>query len=123
MTPAVAKALALVSYNIVTIEEAFGQSGIKDPEIIEWCVHNSAVWIHADDSARRDHRIQIQTSGIVTLRVHRPRGGMTGREQLRILSYVLPKFLDDMNRRHRGRHFRAFAQTPLSRPSISSENI
>ena len=72
----------------------FGHQGVTDPEIIEWCQINGAVWIHADDRARKEHRVILQTSGIRTIWVYRKRGLMTAREQLRILSFVLPKLME-----------------------------
>ena len=118
LAPAVARALRLVGYNIVDVETAFGHKGVKDPEIIEWCRENQAVWIHADDRARRQHRAQLQTSGIRTIWVYRPQGRMTGREQLRILAFVLPKMIETLEQGLRRRHYRASATNPTSTPSF-----
>ena len=118
LTPAVAYALRAVGYNFATIESAFGHRGVKDPEIIAWCRRCAAVWVHADDEARKAHRAQIQTSGIITLRLHRPGGRMTGKEQLRILSFVIPKLLERLKRRRAERHYEAKAQNPTSTPSL-----
>ena len=110
LTPAVADALNLVGYNFATVYDTFTDRGALDPEIIEWCrSNNGAAWVHADDQARRAHRALLQTevssnsvgSGIRTLWVSRERGRMSAKEQLRILSVVLPKLLDNWHRRHR----------------------
>ena len=123
LTPVVAHALQLVGYRITTVESEFGYKGIPDPDIINWCQRNDAVWIHADDRARRAHRALLQTSGIRTLRLHRPGGRMTGKEQLRILSFALPKLLELMQQSRRVRNFRVSAQNPLSTPRLTTESI
>lgn len=113
LDPAVAEALRLVGYDFTV-----RQKSAQDPDIIEWCRVNQAVWVHADDRARREHRVQLQTSGIRTVWVYRERGRMTGVEQLRILSYVLPHFLKALVERPRERHYRASAANDLSKPSL-----
>lgn len=123
LTPAVAEALNLVDYGFTTVAAEFGREGIKDPEIIEWCRERQAVWVHADDRARRQHKALLQTSGIRTILIHRPGGRMTIREQLRVLSFVLPRFLENIQRRSGVRHFRATAANPMSVPSLRPERI
>lgn len=113
LDPAVAEALALVGYEITV-----GEKGDQDTEIIDWCRMNQAVWIHADDRARRQHRVQLQTSGVRTIWVYRERGHMTGMEQLRVLSYVLPHFLKALAERSRERHYKASAANDLAKPSL-----
>ncbi len=81
LVPKVAEALALVGYDFVVCEK-----GMKDPEVIDWCRENHAVWVHADDRARREHRVLLQATGIRTIWVYRPKSGMSAREQLRILA-------------------------------------
>lgn len=122
LSPDVAQALALVEYEIRAVADVL-QKGVRDTEIIEWCKQNGAVWIHADDRAKRQHREQIQTSGIRTLLVHRRRGVMLARELLRILSYVLPQLILNYGERPRTRHYRAFAESEISRISLRPERI
>ncbi|MCK4817267.1 hypothetical protein KA005_15965, partial [bacterium] len=84
----VAEALQLVSYNATSVYKAFkGKDGVKDPVIIEWCRVNNAIWVHADDKARKEHRKDILTAKIGLLWIYRPGGIMSSKEQLRILSY------------------------------------
>lgn len=123
LTPAVSKALALVGYNFATVEEVFGRRGATDPQIIEWCRNTDTVWVHADDRARKQHGKQLQTSGIRTLWVYRKRGRMSGKEQLRILAFVLPHFLEELKNRTRPRHFRASAPNDLAKPTLRPEAI
>ena len=118
LTPAVAKALSLVDYNFVDVLTEFGRREVKDSEIIAWCQDQGAVWVHADERARRQHRALLQTSNVRTILIHRPGGRMTGREQLRILSYVLPKFLENIKSNMSQRHFRATAANPTSAPTL-----
>ena len=123
LAPSVAAALRLVGYDFRDVISVFGAKGIQDPEIIAWCGDNGAVWIHADDRARRQHSDLLQTSGVRTIWVRRPGGRMERREQLRILAYVLPRLMVEWERRPRVRHYRATAATPLSNPSLRPERI
>ena len=123
LTPKVAQALALVGYRIETVREVWQQEGIKDPEIIAWCRENDAVWIHADDRARKAHGVELQTSGIRTLWIRRPGGAMTGREQLRILSFVLPKLADKLRKQRKVRHYEASATNPISTISLRPTRV
>ena len=127
LDPNVAKALSLVGHDIVDVKTAIDPTNerpqILDPEIIEWCRTHGSVWIHADDRARREHRKQLQTSGIRTLWVQRPGGRMTGREQLRILAFVIPKLLDHYEQHPRRRHYRTSAASPLATPSLRPADI
>jgi len=118
LTPAVAKALALVGYSFMTVEDVFGQRGATDPQIIDWCQDTDAVWVHADDRARKQHGKLLQTSGIRTLWVYRKRGRMSGKEQLRILAFVLPHLAEELKNRPRSRHFRASATNDLAKPTL-----
>ena len=66
---------------------------------------HSAVWIHADDDAKRRHRKLLLAHAVRTLWVRRPRRGMNGRQQLRVLSYVLDDFLQRLQTQPRKRHY------------------
>ena len=105
----VAKALRLVEYNVTTVYEAFNnRSGVQDPEIIAWCNSNDAVWVHADDSARKEHKKDIVTSGIRFLWVYRPRGMMSSSQ-----------FMDHPRRLH----YKVSAHGELPRKKIRLETI
>ena len=62
LDPTVASALVLVGYDFTV-----GAKGEQDPTIIDWCRANQAVWVHADDRARRQHQVHLQTSAIRTI--------------------------------------------------------
>ena len=101
----VADALKLVGYDFTSVALVWpGQSKVEDSEIIEWCKNNNAVWVHADDRARRKHATLILTSQIRTVWVYRRDGKMSGADQLRILSYflqeILNRFRTTPNKRH-----------------------
>ena len=125
LTPRVAGALRLVGYDVQDVRTVFDPGGtrraesVKDPEIIEWCRSVGAVWIHADDRARKEHRALLLRSGIRTLWIQRPGGRMAAREQLRILAFVLPKLLDSFANRPGARHYKATAANPLATPRLS----
>jgi predicted nuclease of predicted toxin-antitoxin system len=125
LSPNVAEALRLVGYNVATasnLADFEGRSGVSDEEIIDWCHHNNAVWVHADDQARREHRKRIIAKAIRTLWVYRPRGKMSTREQLRILAYVLPDLLDRYRQSPKHKHYRADAigHAPRTRVRLSA---
>ena len=122
LTPAVAEALNLVGYNFTTTAAGLGR-GALDPEIIAWCRDNGATWVHADGRAYRQHRNRLQTSGIRTLWLQRPGGRMTGKEQLRILSFVLPMLPERWEGRRAGRHYRATATNPTATPSLRPVDV
>ena len=119
LSPNVASALKLVEYNAITVREAFSdRPGVADPEIIEWCKIHNAVWIHADDRARKKHKKQIIATGIAFLWVYRPKGVMSAKEQLRILSYVLPDFIDRLGKYPTQLHYRASAHGESLHPKV-----
>ena len=115
LSPSVAKAFQLVGYNFQVVHK-----GDPDPEIIEWCQENDAVWVHADDRSRRQHRVALQASGIRTIWVYRTKGRMSGKEQLRILAFVLPHFLNAIAKNPTVRHYRASAPNELAKPVLKT---
>ena len=120
----VAEALQLVSYNVTSVYRAFdGQSGVKDPVLIEWCTVNNATWVHADDKARKEHKKDILTAKIGFLWVYRPGGKMSSKEQLRILSYVLPDLIDKFMTDPKKLHYKASAHGEAPRKRIRLEPI
>lgn len=120
----VAEALQLVCYNATSVYKAFnGQSGVKDPVIIEWCRVNNTTWVHADDKARKEHRKDILTAKIRFLWVYRPGGIMSGKEQLRILSYVLPDLIDKFMNNPKKLHYKVSAHGEAPRKKIRLEPI
>ena len=107
-----------MGYNFTTVEDALGRRGATDPQIIEWCRDRDAVWVHADDRAKKQHGKLLQVSGIRTLWLYRGRGRMSGKEQLRILAFVLPLFIQEFRNRTRSRHFRASASNEVAKPTL-----
>ena len=123
LVPRVAEALRLVGYNIVDVVTAFGNKGVLDPEIIGWCREHDAAWIHADDRARRNHRVRVQTSGIRTVWLYRPGGRMSAKEQFRILTFALPTVEENWSSRRASRHYKVTATNPTSTPSVRRMEI
>jgi hypothetical protein len=87
------------------IDEFQGDRRVTDDKLIPWMGDRSAIWIHADDNAKREHRKLILAHAVRTLWVYRPKGTMSSREQLRALSYVLEDFLDRLRAQPRKRHY------------------
>ena len=96
-----ARALNLVGYNTFTfrdIEEFRDRKRVDDEEIIPWCGEHDAVWVHADDSAKREHKKLMEAHGTKTIWVYRPTGAMGSKDQLRALTYSLPRALDRLRK-------------------------
>ena len=123
LVSAVARALELVDYEIRVTTEVFGKQGTEDPEIIEWCSRNGAVWIHADNRAKRQHRNLIRTSGIRTVLIRRRGGAMAPREQLRIISCILPRLIHEYGEQPETLHYSASAADERTNPSMMPEEI
>ncbi len=123
LSPTVAKALALVGWDISDVSAVFGNYDALDPEIIEWCRENGAVWIHADDRARKQHKATLQASGIKTIWVYRQQGKMSTKEQLRILSNALPRIIEKWSEFPRRRHYRVLAANETSNPGVRPTEI
>lgn len=120
----VAQALSLVRYNFITIYQAFeGRFRVLDSEVITWAKANNAVWVHADDRARKEHKAQLLAEGIKTLWIYRPKGIMSSKEQLRILSYVLPNLIDQYTKNPKQRHYKASAHGEPHRTRIRLEPV
>jgi hypothetical protein len=121
LSPNVAKALGLVGYRTITRKEVTeweGLAKVTDPMVIPWCAANNAVWIHADDNARREHAKLIIAKGICTLWIYRPRGMLTNKEQLLILSHVLPEFLARLESKPGRKHYNAYIHGQALKPRV-----
>ena len=118
LVPVVARALELVGYAFVDAASAMGRKGATDPEIIKWCRDYNAVWVHADDRAKKQHKVLLETNAIRTLWVYRSGGKMSGKEQLRILSFVLPKLIRNFQARPTDRHYRANSANEQAKISL-----
>ena len=97
MVNAVADALALVDLPTRSAYEVFERrDNVKDEEIISWLgqLGSAGVWVHVDDRAKKMHRADIVSNRISTIWVRRRRGRMSARNQLRLLSYVIPYALE-----------------------------
>ena len=93
--------MALVS----EIDEFQGVLRVTDGKLIPWMGDRNAIWIHADDNAKREHKKLLLAHAVRTLWVYRPKGAMSSREQLRALSYVLDDFLERLRDQPRKNHY------------------
>ena len=108
LSPQVGQALRLVGYPITLVHEISsfeGVVGVKDEQLIPWMGDHNAVWIHADDEAKRRHGKLLLAYAIRTFWVRRPKRGMNSRQQLRVLSYVMDDFLQRLQTQPRKRHY------------------
>ena len=115
----VADALRLVEFNVSSVYEVFDRRDrVLDPEIIAWLSNLKVpgVWVHADNRAKKQHRALIISSQISTIWVIRPKGAMSGKHQLRLLSWVIPNVLDDQAPFARPFHFRVDEHGDQARP-------
>ena len=115
----VADALSLVGYSFTTVFSVWnGQDGIKDPEIISWCQANDTIWVHADDSAKRDHAKLILASQIRTVWVYRRDGKMSGADQLRALAFALQEIMARFRQHQTRRHYKVTVHGQLPHTAI-----
>ena len=102
------RALRKVGYRVVLVSEINEFQGllrVTDDKLIPWMGDRAAIWIHADDNAKREHKKLLVAHAVRTLWVYRPKGVMSSREQLRALSYVLDDFLERLRAQPRKRHY------------------
>ena len=120
LSPFVADALSLVGYNATSTRNVFdNRQGVTDREIIEWAGASRALWVYSDDKPKRENAKTILTEGVRTLWVYRPRGVMSGREQLAIIAHLLPDLLDRLAAADAAAHFRMDALGGFPRPRYS----
>ncbi len=120
LSPFVADALSLVGYNATSTRNVFdNRQGVTDREIIEWAGASNALWVYSDDKPKRESAKTILTGGVRTLWVYRPRGVMSGREQLAIVAHLLPDLLDRLGAADASAHFRMDALGGFPRPRFS----
>lgn len=91
-----AKAFVSVGFNVTSVTDAFpGRRSVDDPEIISLLAQQGrqrAVWITADDDAQKVHAKYIIAKGISVLWVYRPpKTGLTGLQELQLLSLIIGK--------------------------------
>lgn len=98
LNPAIASALRLVDYDMRSVAEIFGDrpDGVKDPEIIEWCAENRAVWFTADIAAKRRYEQQTKLQRISVVWFHRPKQGWSTKQQHWIVTKFLQRISDDL---------------------------
>lgn len=126
LSPNVGKSLRLVGYPITLVHEieAFADVvSVKDENLIPWMGEHSAVWIHADDDAKRRHRKLLLAHRVRTLWVRRPKDGMSSRQQLRVLSYVMDDFLQRLQTQRRKRHYELSTHGAPDRTRIRLESF
>ncbi len=123
LVPGVAKALSLVGYSVHTIEDVFGRRGVKDPEIIDWCGRNNAVWIHVDDAARREHARDISASKISTVWIRRSKAGLSGKDQLARLALKLTAIEFRLSSSRRPIHFELTASGTTEEPRVRLRDV
>ena len=123
LIPAVGNALNLVGYRFISTVVAFEKrANVKDPEVIEWAKSNRAVWVHADDSAKREHRKLILAAEIRTVWLYRRKGKMSDKEMLRALSFAMPEILERFDKHPARRHLKVSTHGAEPHPAIRVED-
>ena len=115
------RALRKVGYRVVLVSEINEFQGllrVTDDKLIPWMGDRAAIWIHADDNAKREHKKLLVAHAVRTLWVYRPKGVMSSREQLRALSYVLDDFLERLRAQPRRLHYELRVHGALRRTRI-----
>lgn len=88
-----ADVLVAVGFNVTSVTKAFpGRERVLDDEIIDWLAQRgrqNAVWITADEEAQKVHAKLIVAKYISVLWIWRPKGGLTGLQELQLLSLVI----------------------------------
>ena len=118
----VAQALAHVNVPIASVIDIFGQQGMTDDQILDWCRRNDAVWIHADDT-RHTKLLREGSAGARTVLIDRPRGVMSVPEQLRIVAVILPLLENAIEANPSQMQFIAGAASPLHAPVLSEPKL
>jgi hypothetical protein len=101
LSPHIAGGLNLVGYNTFTftdVDEFKDRIKVDDEEIIPWCGIHNAVWVHADDNAKREHKKLLEEHHCRTVWVYRPNGKMSSKDELRALAYCLPRILHKLKK-------------------------
>lgn len=120
LSPFVADALSLVGYNATSTRNVFdNRQSVTDREIIEWAGASNAVWVYSDNKPKRESAKTVLSEGVRTLWIYRPRGGMSAREQLAVVSYLLPDLLDRLSKPNSATHFRMDAGGGFPHPRYS----
>lgn len=82
-----------VGFNVTSVMKAFpGRESVPDDEIIDWLAQRgrqNAVWVTADEEAQKVHAKLILAKDISVLWIWRPKGGLTGLQELQLLSLVI----------------------------------
>jgi hypothetical protein len=90
-----------VGYSTFTFkdtEEFKDRQRVDDQEIIPWCGAHNAIWIHADDNAKVEHKKLMEENQVKSIWVYRPKGVMSSKDQLPAISYGLPRALGLLKR-------------------------
>ncbi|MBI2918678.1 MAG: hypothetical protein HYY01_11915 [Chloroflexi bacterium] len=106
LSPNVSQALRLVDYNARHGTEVFPQR-MPDPTVVPWLALQQAVWVTADERARRQWAEEIRRAGIPVIWVHRPKEGLSRKALLLLLLWVLDPILTEVAKARGPRHFRA----------------
>lgn len=106
-----------------TVRDVFGSVATPDPDILDWCGVNDAVWIHSDAQAYQAHRERMLRSGARTLWLQRPEGVMTPQEQTRVIGLALPRLEQLLGELPAIRHYRVTAESPLHTPRLVAVRV
>ena len=93
LSPSFALVFTAVGYRVTSVNESFSdEERVSDEEIIEWLAANgrqNAVWVTADHEAKKIHAKLILAANISVLWILRSRRGLSGLQELQLLSLVI----------------------------------
>ena len=95
LSPRISKALRLVDYDFVSIGNPpqTPSRGAEDPEVIQWCHDNKAVWFTPDWGAKDEHDALLQKTGISVVWIRQAGKSLRTRGQFSQIAQHLEQIL------------------------------
>ena len=98
LSPSFAPVFTALGYKVTSVKESFpNHVRVPDEEIIDWLAargRQNAVWVTADEDAKKTHAKLILARGISVMWVFRPKKGLSGLQELQLLSLVIEHVTD-----------------------------
>ena len=93
LSPSYAPVFTALGYKVTSVRESFPRRiRVPDEEIIDWLAargRQNAVWVTADEDAKKTHAKLILARNISVMWIFRPKKGLSGLQELQLLSLVI----------------------------------